>query len=84
MGTDSTDGMVVENGYRKGDRALAHLPRNLPALHGHLSLAGYSWLSQYLWHAYAMDHDSESPLPHTREATSLLCSSAHDAIRFWS
>ena len=42
------------------------------------SPSGETELSWYPRHATAVDGDSDLPLPHTRDATILLCSTAYD------
>ncbi len=42
------------------------------------SPSGETELSRHPRHATAVDGDSDLPLPHTRDATTLLCSTAHD------
>ena len=43
-----------------------------------LSSSGESELSRHPRHATAADGDSDLPLPHTRDATTLLYSTAYD------
>jgi len=42
------------------------------------SPSGETELSRHSRHATAVDGDSDLPFPHTRDATTLLCSTAHD------
>ena len=42
------------------------------------SPSGETELSRHPRHATAVDGDSDLPLPHTRDATTLLCSTAYD------
>jgi hypothetical protein len=49
-----------------------------------LSSSGESELSRHPRHATAVDGDSDLSFPHTRDATTRLCSAAHDDTRICS